>query len=148
MRDLRISTIVGCWLRSSLSLSRQLLWGEVAAQASADMGRQEADHVWKKTTENIQEVFDIIEELGSWVDFTPILRLNHPESWSELVEEFYLVACWVFCLFLVRTWPPTSPPAQPAAQITALIGLTQGIWLLDKEMLCCSEGCPGWFQAA
>lgn len=43
----------------------QLVWAEGAARASADMGRQEADHLWKKTTENIQEVFDIIEELGS-----------------------------------------------------------------------------------
>ncbi|XP_034445949.1 calcium/calmodulin-dependent protein kinase IGb [Hippoglossus hippoglossus] len=31
----------------------------------ADMGRQEGDYVWKKNTENIQEVFDIMEELGS-----------------------------------------------------------------------------------
>lgn len=29
------------------------------------MGRQEADYVWKKSTENIQEVFEIMEELGS-----------------------------------------------------------------------------------
>ncbi|XP_034550892.1 calcium/calmodulin-dependent protein kinase IGb [Notolabrus celidotus] len=29
------------------------------------MGRQEADNVWKKDTENIQEVFDVIDELGS-----------------------------------------------------------------------------------
>lgn len=29
------------------------------------MGRQEADQAWKKTTEDIQEVFDILEELGS-----------------------------------------------------------------------------------
>lgn len=29
------------------------------------MGRQEADQVWKKDTENIQEVFDIIDELGT-----------------------------------------------------------------------------------
>ncbi|TKS76623.1 Calcium/calmodulin-dependent protein kinase type 1G [Collichthys lucidus] len=29
------------------------------------MGRQEADYVWKKNTENIQEIFDIMEELGS-----------------------------------------------------------------------------------
>ncbi|KAG7237922.1 hypothetical protein INR49_031715 [Caranx melampygus] len=34
-------------------------------EASAAMGRQEADYVWKKDTENIQEVFDIMEELGS-----------------------------------------------------------------------------------
>lgn len=52
------------------------LWGEVAAQASADMGRQEADHVWKKTTEDIQEVFDILEELGSWVHFSLLLQLS------------------------------------------------------------------------
>ncbi|TMS16651.1 Calcium/calmodulin-dependent protein kinase type 1G [Larimichthys crocea] len=38
---------------------------EIAAKASADMGRQEADYVWKKNTENIQEIFDIMEELGS-----------------------------------------------------------------------------------
>lgn len=29
------------------------------------MGRQEDDYVWKKNTENIQEVFDFMEELGS-----------------------------------------------------------------------------------
>uniref|UniRef100_A0A3Q2PGG6 Calcium/calmodulin-dependent protein kinase IGb n=1 Tax=Fundulus heteroclitus TaxID=8078 RepID=A0A3Q2PGG6_FUNHE len=29
------------------------------------MGRQEGDYAWKKNTENIQEIFDIIEELGS-----------------------------------------------------------------------------------
>lgn len=29
------------------------------------MGRQEADYVWKKNTENIQEIFDFMEELGS-----------------------------------------------------------------------------------
>ncbi|XP_072304967.1 calcium/calmodulin-dependent protein kinase IGb [Eucyclogobius newberryi] len=29
------------------------------------MGRQEADRVWKKTTENIQEAFEFMEELGS-----------------------------------------------------------------------------------
>lgn len=33
------------------------------------MGRQEADYVWKKTTENIQEAFEFMEELGSWVHF-------------------------------------------------------------------------------
>ncbi|KAM8753709.1 calcium/calmodulin-dependent protein kinase IGb [Acanthopagrus schlegelii] len=35
------------------------------AEASADMGRHEADFVWKKNTENIHEVFDFMEELGS-----------------------------------------------------------------------------------
>lgn len=35
--------------------------------ARADMGRQEADYVWKKTTENIQDVFEFVQELGSWV---------------------------------------------------------------------------------
>nr|XP_057908355.1 calcium/calmodulin-dependent protein kinase type 1D-like isoform X1 [Doryrhamphus excisus] len=30
-----------------------------------DMGRQEADKVWKKVTEDIQEIFDFMEELGS-----------------------------------------------------------------------------------
>ncbi|XP_078144568.1 calcium/calmodulin-dependent protein kinase IGb [Centroberyx gerrardi] len=29
------------------------------------MGRKEADYMWKKDTENIQEVFDFMEELGS-----------------------------------------------------------------------------------
>lgn len=38
---------------------------EVPAEASADMGRQEADYVWKKNTENIQEIFEFMEELGS-----------------------------------------------------------------------------------
>lgn len=31
------------------------------------MGRKEADYDWKKSTDNIQEVFDFIEVLGSWV---------------------------------------------------------------------------------
>ncbi|XP_049922178.1 calcium/calmodulin-dependent protein kinase IGb isoform X1 [Epinephelus moara] len=38
---------------------------EIPVEASADMGRQEPDHAWKKDTENIQEIFDFIEELGS-----------------------------------------------------------------------------------
>ncbi|XP_028265720.1 calcium/calmodulin-dependent protein kinase type 1D-like [Parambassis ranga] len=38
---------------------------EIPVEASAAMGRQEADYVWKKNTENIQEIFDIMEELGS-----------------------------------------------------------------------------------
>lgn len=29
------------------------------------MGRKEADYDWKKSTDNIQEVFDFIEVLGS-----------------------------------------------------------------------------------
>ncbi|XP_041860334.1 calcium/calmodulin-dependent protein kinase IGb isoform X2 [Melanotaenia boesemani] len=29
------------------------------------MGRQESDFIWKKNTENIQEVFDLMEELGT-----------------------------------------------------------------------------------
>lgn len=41
------------------------LWKEIPAEAAADMGRQEGDYAWKKTTENIQEIFDFIEELGS-----------------------------------------------------------------------------------
>ncbi|MEQ2246749.1 hypothetical protein ILYODFUR_002421 [Ilyodon furcidens] len=32
---------------------------------AADMGRQEGDYTWKKNTENIQEIFEFIEELGS-----------------------------------------------------------------------------------
>ncbi|XP_054465585.1 calcium/calmodulin-dependent protein kinase IGb [Anoplopoma fimbria] len=38
---------------------------EIPVEASAEMGRQEAEHMWKKVTENIQEVFDLMEELGS-----------------------------------------------------------------------------------
>ncbi|KAM4563653.1 calcium/calmodulin-dependent protein kinase IGb [Odontesthes bonariensis] len=38
---------------------------EIPAEAAAEMGRQEGDYVWKKTTENIQEIFDFMEELGS-----------------------------------------------------------------------------------
>lgn len=38
---------------------------EIPVEASADMGRKEADYVWKKDTENIQEIFDFMEELGS-----------------------------------------------------------------------------------
>ncbi|XP_019959799.2 calcium/calmodulin-dependent protein kinase IGb [Paralichthys olivaceus] len=47
--------------RSSCSSSAQ----SPEPPTDADMGRQEADYVWKKNTENIQEVFDIMEELGS-----------------------------------------------------------------------------------
>ncbi|XP_058499088.1 calcium/calmodulin-dependent protein kinase type 1D-like [Solea solea] len=47
---------------SEQSSSRSL---EIPVEATADMGRQEADYVWKKNTENIQEVFDFMEELGS-----------------------------------------------------------------------------------
>ncbi|KAF7669484.1 hypothetical protein LDENG_00189670 [Lucifuga dentata] len=38
---------------------------EICFEAPADMGRQESDCVWKKNTENIQEMFDFMEELGS-----------------------------------------------------------------------------------
>ncbi|XP_074499431.1 calcium/calmodulin-dependent protein kinase IGb isoform X1 [Sebastes fasciatus] len=38
---------------------------EIPVEASADMGRHEAEPVWKKVTENIQDVFDFMEELGS-----------------------------------------------------------------------------------
>lgn len=38
---------------------------EIPVAASTDMGRQEGDYVWKKNTENIQEAFDFMEELGS-----------------------------------------------------------------------------------
>ncbi|XP_076022868.1 calcium/calmodulin-dependent protein kinase type 1D-like [Genypterus blacodes] len=38
---------------------------EIPVKASADMGRQESDCVWKKNTENIQDIFDFMEELGS-----------------------------------------------------------------------------------
>ncbi|XP_042347019.1 calcium/calmodulin-dependent protein kinase IGb [Plectropomus leopardus] len=38
---------------------------EFPVEASADMGRQEADHVWKKDTEDIRDYFDFMEELGS-----------------------------------------------------------------------------------
>ncbi|XP_040927525.1 calcium/calmodulin-dependent protein kinase IGb [Betta splendens] len=38
---------------------------DIPVASSADMGRQEADYVWKKKTENIQEVFEFMEELGS-----------------------------------------------------------------------------------
>lgn len=48
------------FLSSSLSPLNSISVG-----ARADMGRQEADYVWKKTTENIQDVFEFVEELGS-----------------------------------------------------------------------------------
>ncbi|XP_074499434.1 calcium/calmodulin-dependent protein kinase IGb isoform X2 [Sebastes fasciatus] len=38
---------------------------KIPVEASADMGRHEAEPVWKKVTENIQDVFDFMEELGS-----------------------------------------------------------------------------------
>ncbi|XP_008317249.1 calcium/calmodulin-dependent protein kinase IGb isoform X2 [Cynoglossus semilaevis] len=48
--------------QSSCSSAESL---ESSTKVSADMGRQEADYVWKKNTENIQEVFEFMEELGS-----------------------------------------------------------------------------------
>lgn len=48
------------------SLSRSLSpLSSIPVAAPAAMGRQEADYVWKKTTENIQDVFEFVEELGS-----------------------------------------------------------------------------------
>ncbi|TNN65249.1 Calcium/calmodulin-dependent protein kinase type 1G [Liparis tanakae] len=38
---------------------------DTAIEASAEMGRQEAEHIWKKVVGNIQEVFDLMDELGS-----------------------------------------------------------------------------------
>ncbi|XP_040049209.2 calcium/calmodulin-dependent protein kinase type 1D isoform X1 [Gasterosteus aculeatus] len=38
---------------------------ENVIEVSAEMGRQEGEHLWKKVTENIEEVFDCMEELGS-----------------------------------------------------------------------------------
>ncbi|KAG7268246.1 hypothetical protein CRUP_036459 [Coryphaenoides rupestris] len=38
---------------------------EIPAEAHAEMGRKEADYVWKKDTDNIQKVFEYLEELGS-----------------------------------------------------------------------------------
>ncbi|XP_060914071.1 calcium/calmodulin-dependent protein kinase IGb [Labrus mixtus] len=38
---------------------------EICVKTSAVMGRQEADNVWKKDTENIQDVFEVMDELGS-----------------------------------------------------------------------------------
>ncbi|KAI3357790.1 hypothetical protein L3Q82_016180, partial [Scortum barcoo] len=55
-----------CSHRFSLFLSfSSCVLKEIPVEASADMGRQEADYVWKKNTDNIQEIFDIMEELGS-----------------------------------------------------------------------------------
>lgn len=45
----------------SVNLTRK----EIPVEASADMGRQEADYMWKKDTDNIQEIFEFMEELGS-----------------------------------------------------------------------------------
>lgn len=50
---------------SLLVVSYSWILKEIPVEASADMGRQEADYVWKKNTENIQESFDFMEELGS-----------------------------------------------------------------------------------
>ncbi|XP_041655728.1 calcium/calmodulin-dependent protein kinase IGb [Cheilinus undulatus] len=38
---------------------------EFRGKETVNMGRQEADLVWKKDTENIQEIFDVMDELGS-----------------------------------------------------------------------------------
>lgn len=31
------------------------------------MGRKEGEYEWKKSTDNIQDVFDFMDVLGSWV---------------------------------------------------------------------------------
>ena len=38
---------------------------EIPVETKAEMGRKEADYDWKKSTDNIQDVFDFIEVLGS-----------------------------------------------------------------------------------
>ncbi|CAL8251006.1 unnamed protein product [Arctogadus glacialis] len=38
---------------------------DIPVEAHAEMGRKEDDYVWKKDTDNIQNVFEIMEELGS-----------------------------------------------------------------------------------
>ncbi|KAG5282668.1 hypothetical protein AALO_G00058540 [Alosa alosa] len=38
---------------------------EIPVENQSDMGRKEAEYDWKKSTENIQEVFDFMEVLGS-----------------------------------------------------------------------------------
>lgn len=47
------------------------------------MGRKEADYDWKKSTDNIQEVFDFIEVLGSWVQYINIYYPNN--TWVGIV---------------------------------------------------------------
>lgn len=76
---LQDSAAARCWhlsLLSAHSHSSPWLWQEVPVGAPADMGRQEADYVWKKTTENIQDVFEFMEELGSWVHFCSCVFLS------------------------------------------------------------------------
>ena len=38
---------------------------DIPVEAHAEMGRKEEDYVWKKDTDNIQNVFELMEELGS-----------------------------------------------------------------------------------
>uniref|UniRef100_A0A8B9L053 Calcium/calmodulin dependent protein kinase IG n=1 Tax=Astyanax mexicanus TaxID=7994 RepID=A0A8B9L053_ASTMX len=45
--------------------NRRRYYSEIPVEANAEMGRKEADYEWKKSTDNIQEVFDFIEVLGS-----------------------------------------------------------------------------------
>uniref|UniRef100_A0A3P9LXB4 Calcium/calmodulin-dependent protein kinase IGb n=2 Tax=Oryzias latipes TaxID=8090 RepID=A0A3P9LXB4_ORYLA len=53
-------------LGAALTCSLNCLFDKkIPAKAAAVMGRQESDHMWKKSTENIQEIFDLMEELGS-----------------------------------------------------------------------------------
>lgn len=76
---LQDSAAARCWhlsLLSAHSHSSPWLWQEIPVGAPADMGRQEADYVWKKTTENIQDVFEFMEELGSWVHFCSCVFLS------------------------------------------------------------------------
>lgn len=38
---------------------------EIPVEARSEMGRKEGDYDWKKSTDNIQDVFEFMEVLGS-----------------------------------------------------------------------------------
>ena len=50
---------------SVLTVSFSFVVTDIPVEAHAEMGRKEDDVVWKKDTENIQNVFELMEELGS-----------------------------------------------------------------------------------
>ncbi|XP_034392400.1 calcium/calmodulin-dependent protein kinase IGb [Cyclopterus lumpus] len=60
---------------------------ETAVEASAEMGRQEAEHIWKKVTGNIEEVFDFMDELGSGA-FSEVFMVKEKKT-----EKLFAMKC-------------------------------------------------------
>ncbi|KTG00189.1 hypothetical protein cypCar_00027184 [Cyprinus carpio] len=51
--------------RAIINTVRNILTEKIPVEAHAEMGRKEGDYDWKKSTDNIQDVFEFMEVLGS-----------------------------------------------------------------------------------